>query len=241
MLQKYFPALVAIICYPLAYAWPDSAIISLPIAWSALLLWAETEQELSFKLAIGLASILLASLFTNHWGLLQGIAWLAYFLGKNQWGKQRGYFAYIFLLLSAEALPYYSGISQKMSLPLYLPFRERLEFWAPWFFETSNFTTSLLILFIGLLLFLLIQQIQNRPRPSWLLIGLIALSLLTPMVLCLSADKDLSQVVIKSSVFGLNALDQFIARLSLFLAFFLLLFALVRKLLPKENADDRFT
>lgn len=241
MLQKYLPALAALICYPLAYIWPSSAILCLPITWTALLLWAETEQSFSFKIGLGLVSVFLASLFTEQWGLLQGIAWLIYVLGKGQWGKQRAFFAFLFLFLSAEALPYYSGLSPKLSLPLYLPFWDKLEFWAPWFLEASNFATSFLVLFTGLLGFFLVRQMQTRPRPSWLLIGLITLSLLVPVFISLSVDEDLSGTVLKNSVFGLNALDQFIARLSFFLAFFLLLFAVVRKLLPEKNADDRFT
>lgn len=241
MLQKYLPAFVALICYPLAYIWPSSAILSLPIAWAALLIWAESAQPISLKIALGLLSIFLASLIANQWGLVQGIAWLAYVLGRNQWGKQRAFFAFLFLFVSAEALPFYTGISPQLSLPLYLPFTERIEFWAAWLLEANYFGSSFLLLFLGLLGYFLVRQMQNRPKPSWLLVGLILFTLLGPVLICLRADEDLYQLTLKNSVFGLTGLDQFLARLSFFLSFFLLLFAVVRKLLPEKNADDRFT
>lgn len=213
----------------------------LAFAWVPALLLADGEFPQWQKLGIGVWALLSASLSSApQWAVATLIAWILFVLGKNLWGKQRAFLAFIFLILSAEALPFYTPFPKNLTLFLAEDFYQN-SFWHPWLAQFGFLGASFHLLFISLLSSFVILKYQNQKKWSWLIISTILILLLIPVFMGLSAD-GIPAVISPTEVnFKLLAIDRFIARLSLFLAFFLLLFALVRKLLPKKNADDRFT
>ncbi len=242
MLQKYLPALCAIICYPLAYLWADGAFVFLALAWAALIYSAEGSQAWYFKFGLGFLVFGLASFAAaDSFAVIQLIAWLAYILARPLWGKQRAFLALLFLFLSAEAIPFYTPLEQSLSLGLSQVYTSNLEFWAAWYYEAGQFTASFQLMLSGLFGYFILAQMENRAKPARILLLLSLLILLLPLVFCLSADGYNVKAAVNQLSWGMSPMDRFVARLSFFLAFFLLLFAAVRKLLPEKNADDRFT
>ncbi len=222
------------------YRYPELAAL-LAFAWVPALLLVNGDVPLWQKLSIGAWALLSASLSSApQWALANLIAWILFVLGKSLWGRQRALLAFIFLILSAEALPFYTAWPKNLTLFLAEDFYQN-PFWHPWLAQVGFLGASFQLLFISLLSNFVILKFQSQKKWSWLLLSTIAILLLIPVFLGLSADGTPIVLSPTDENFELLAIDRFIARLSLFLAFFLLLFALVRKLLPKENADDRFT
>lgn len=212
----------------------------LAFAWVPALLSSE-EDSSPLHLSLGLFGLLTASLATDgQWALANGIAWTCFIFARKLWGQQRAFLAFLFLLLSAEALPFYTAWPKNLSLFLSESLYQN-EFWQPWLLEAGFLGASFQLLLLALLISFLILKVKSGQAFPKLLFGLILIIAGLPLILCLNGDSSLSPIAPSHEEFQLLAIDQFIARLSLFLAFFLLLFALVRKLLPKHNADDRFT
>jgi len=244
MRLKHLPAFFAVILYCLPFAYPPLALISLALGWACLLYSVEGDYHWTLKIGLGLAAFILAALLSpsNQWPLFQSLAWVIYVLARPLWGRQRSYLAFLFLFLSAEALPYYLNqnpfnLSLNQNLTLY-----SWPYSLAWLVRAGDSLASFQILLTGLFCFLSFEYWQANRKINYSLFGLNLLSLLIPFGFALSA----SQEELLALTGGLNRtlrspMDQFMARLSFFLSFFLILFALVRKLLPEKNADDRFT
>lgn len=243
MLKKYLPAIAALILYPLAYLWNDAAFLCLALAWTALIYWGESDNKWYIKFGIGLLAFALASIISGEsYAILQSLAWLAYLLARPLWGKQRAFLGLIFLFLTAEALPFYvSFVEDSFSLALSSAYPRPLGFWAPWYYEAGQFAASFQIILSGLFGFFIIRQAETRKKPALILLVLSIIIIFAPLIFNLSVDEYRAETAIQNLAWGMSKMDRFIARLSFFLAFFLLLFAAVRKLLPEKNADDRFT
>ena len=240
MLQKYFPALWALLLIPLGYHLSPLALLAIPLGLAALLSFSEEDHP--WYLKIGLAGLVFLIIWATggRFAPLQIIAWAIYIFGRPYWGPQRAFIAFPFLMISAEALPYYVpvGIMESIELSRSL---QGWEIWHAWYYPAGKFGTSLQLLVAGLLLFLSYRNYKLKGQWSLPLVVLTLVIITVPLVFSFS-DLNFSEAsYIKAWHFRMAGLDSFLARLSFFLAFFLILFALVRLLLPKQNADDRFT
>lgn len=230
-------SLIAAALFCLAHISPYSSPIIL-LALVPLLVFGDRSQSLLLQSLIILPALLVCSFMSASVPLLTGLAWILFSLGRKMWGKQRSFLAFVFLFLSAETLPFYVGID-----PLFGPrLSEQLaqiSFLKPALKVLGYSGLSLIILIVnfGLAQVVLKQQRQEKKSNTWVYSALIAIGI--PIALSLGTDIDEGHS--SSAINGLNAVDTFLARMSFFIAFFLLLFALVRQLLPKKNGDDRFT
>lgn len=213
------------------------------LALAPLLLIVEEKQApLYQKIVAGLIpfAVLSIALGIESLAILNFIAWTLYVLCRPLWGLQRALLGFVFLMLSAEALPFYTDVSPALNIALSEGFYQS-EFWTPWLQQVSFLGLSLNLLILNLFFFFGLKQKEEGGNPALGLIFFILVLSLGPIIFCLTADATSTLNFPKHDVWELPGIDQFIARLSFFLAFFLLLFALVRKILPQKNGDNRFT
>lgn len=207
------------------------------------LLVAQDQGHAYWHLALaGILPFALWTFFTGFSGfpLVNYLGWLLFLVAAPLWGRQRSFLGFLFLLVSAEALPYYSFINNDWQLSLGAELAQ-IEWLAPSFTLLGLFGHSLLILLSNLLFSFLIPQIMAKKLSIGLLLSFLFFTGL-PVLFSLMADGSNASYLIPQGNFDhLIGADQFLARMSFFIAFFLLLFALVRKLLPQNNSDDRFT
>ncbi|WP_421752457.1 hypothetical protein [Croceimicrobium sp.] len=211
----------------------------LAFAWTPLLIAAERNHPKYLSIAAGIWVLLGASLSTeNSWGLLPALAWTLYIVGKDFWGLQRANLAFIFLMLSADALPFYFELNPwDLGLYMAIPHDHTASYLA-WFPKIGALATSASLLLSNLFIARLWLYFEQKRKIAWSWAIPLFLLLITPWI-----GNALSGLESPEPFenWPFQPMDQFMARMSFFLAFFLLLFALVRKLLPEKNADDRFT
>lgn len=212
------------------------------IAFSPLLLFQASVKSTALQSLVIIPFLLVNSLKADGGLALFGaLAWFLYCLGRPLWGKQRAFLAFLFLFISAESLPYYLGLPDYYSFQISSSI-SRLKFLKSGLNTLGYNGLSLLILLFNYGVAQLIISYQQHRKVSKLWIFTALISLLLPLVFSLNSDKSsLEELAQNSLASGLNGVDTFLARMSFFIAFFLLLFALVRKLLPEKNTDDRFT
>ncbi len=241
MLQKYLLyTFLASLFFYLGNVIPGGAFIHV-LGWACLLIHQEEEKSWFHNFRIGLIALFASSLgAADSWAITNIIAWTLFISAKKLWGAQRAYIAFLFLLLSAEAIAFYTPVVLDFvfinSLSLY-----QVEFWAPWLNLAGFLGASLHILIMALFVAFAIIQLRENGHFPWPFTILSLGMLLFPIIWCLAAGRVPALIPPSDPNFVLAGIDKFTARLSFFLAFFLLLFALVRRLLPKQNADDRFT
>lgn len=180
---------------------------------------------------------------------------------KASLGKQRGYIALPLLWVSAEALPLYAR-----NEPTMLHWGQALELSGN-FARYSNFLgslgASLFLLTMGILLFLILKSARRSRKNK--IIGLVLWLLfysLGPLALPQAVNEASQTRIEKSTAPSVSGLpdqedprlipsakqvviapsDRFTARMSFFLAVFLLLFSLVKNIMnPQKKKDDRST
>ena len=239
MLRKYFPALWAVLLLPLGYYLNPLALLAIPLGFASLLTFSEADHPWYTKIGVGWLAILLLSALNMTGGHLQLIAWAIYIFGRPYWGPQRSFIAFPFLMLSAEALPYYVPMGlEAVSLSESV---QGWELWHAWYYRAGKFGSSMHLLLAGLFLFLTYRDYKSNKSWNTTLAGLTIIIMTIPFGFAFSDLNFEEAVYLKSWLVEMSRLDSFIARLSFFLSFFLILFAVVRRLLPKQNADDRFT
>tara|TARA_B100001115_G_scaffold184297_1_gene186157 strand:+ start:1076 stop:1795 length:720 start_codon:yes stop_codon:yes gene_type:complete len=211
----------------------------LAFAWTPLLIAAERDYPKYLTIAAGLWVLAGASLGAeNSWGILLAIAWILYILGKDFWGPQRANLAFIFLMLSAEALPFYFDL-KPWDLGLYMAIpRNSNASYLEWFPKVGALATSASLLLSNLFIARIWLHFEQKRKIAWSWAIPLMLLLISPWIGNALSGLENPR---PSENWPFLPMDQFMARMSFFLAFFLLLFALVRKLLPEKNADDRFT
>ncbi len=219
----------------------SSAII---FALVPLLIYQDLESRAIYNVAIAIIPLAVWGFYYDqslHIPLFTLLAWLLFVLAQPLWGKQRSFLAFIFLWLSAECIIYYLPISASLGPSLSFGLHE-IPFLHAGFLVLGFSGISLLVVLLNLLAaFFFLAYLKNKNlRPgliiSWLLF------LLCPLFISLAADGTLREFKWPAGDYDLlRSADRFLARMSFFIAFFLLLFALVRKLLPEKNSDDRFT
>lgn len=191
------------------------------------------------------------------YGFTITLALLLFRFIKTTLGAQRGYIALPFLWISAEALHFYKDFGAQ-PIPLSKAFKnyELLESFTHWI---GQFGTGLWILAINIFLFLIISSfIKHRQWKP--LVGqsvlLVLLVVLAPLLLSPSPEEagpETTQLVadgfaedaisqerdprlINSRIDSkISASDRFVARMSFFIAGFLLLFTFVKSYLDKNQ------
>jgi apolipoprotein N-acyltransferase len=173
-----------------------------------------------------------------RFGLLIFLALIFFRLVKEIFGPQRGYLALAFLWLSAEALPFYLQVFGDSSQNLAQLLRE-----APgmkgWISQIGFFGTSLWIWAVNLLSFWSLSAFVKHKQVkafSGQTVLLLSLGVIAPILWAPETSQALSFPQPNPTEGGqiLSAADRFIARMSFFLAAFLLLFSFVRGYLQKK-------
>lgn len=166
---------------------------------------------------------------------------------KSYHGAQRGYISLPFLWLSAEAMPILLNWDVFESKPLGSLFWLWADAWLN--LQALGFLgVSLLVLLANLLLFLGLRELLSQKQwPKFALRAILLIGLLIGLTYLLAhylPSGDVSRLPyqegpgetgLDEGAWYLSRLDRFLARLSLFLAFFLSIFAIVRAYLKDRQ------
>jgi len=197
-------------------------------------------ENAQWLLLSGLFALVSTGLIFYQNQQLELISWLSYSAGltlalmlfkftKDTLGKQRGYISLPFFWLSAEALHYYYSLGAE-PLPLGQAFTENtlVSHWPP---VIGYLGMGLWALVCTLVFYFVVSDFLSKKEWRQLLIqGGLALGLFVVLPIFLGPTPQEP-----STPQDLNNADQFIARLSFFLAGFQVLFSLVKSYLDKNK------
>lgn len=188
-------------------------------------------------------ALFLTSESNQSYPVLNGLALLLYLISKERLGNQRASLALLFFWLSAEGLPYSFSFLENWSQP-YSQALFDFHYAKNWLSLTGFMGASFWLLLLNYFAAYLGSK-QDRSQLNWpaLLKGfglLILLGIVLP--LSLSPQSSIDALSEYPNYAGeLWGADRFLQRMSYFLAFFLLLFFMVKYILRNSKRDDRFT
>lgn len=180
---------------------------------------------------------------SSSYPVLNGLALILYLISKERLGPQRSSLALLFFWLSAEGLAYSFTFFENWSHP-YSKALFDLQYAKNWLSITGFLGASFWLLVLNYFAAYLGSK-QDRTQLNWpaLFKGfglLILLGIVIPLALSPQSTIDAISEYPSYDIKLLPA-DLFLQRMSYFLAFFLLLFFIVKYILRNSKRDDRFT
>ena len=248
MLNKYRPYFISAALFYLSESVP--ALYPLKaIAFVPFLIRIKEDRPILEGVLASLAvmaswslAILLSEESAMHFPILNSIALILYVISRKTLGAQRSYIALTFLWLSAEALPFTFPVLTAVSYPLSEVLFE-FHFLKDWLSLTGFLGASFWILSLNMLAFAFTAK-YGQPRQWKPLIWSFAILIVSGIIIPIqfspaSTLGSLSEYPEIGKT--LMSADLFLTRMSYFLAFFLLLFSVVKHILRNSKRDDRFT
>lgn len=170
--------------------------------------------------------------------LLLSLALLSFLFVKGQHGAQRGYIAFIFLWTAAMTLPYYFAWDIQTAPPLSLSFME-LNYWREIPSSLGFFGAEIWIMVFNVLALHWWKRLRSgRPQTQSIVFAtlLIGAGVVGPLIFSQPVEPQPILAKAAQGWTGLPPGDRFAARISFFIAGFLLLFSLVTGYLRRQKA-----
>lgn len=162
-------------------------------------------------------------------------------ISKDFLGWQRAYIAFLFMFLSAEGLPYFLSSLSGYNVHFVAPFYD-LAAMEKWQRFAGLMVSSTWLMLSNILLYIWWRKFYgewNFKVSIGRLIIALAITILPPMFLAVDSLKPIALPNAANGTEDFMSSDGFLARMAFFISFFMMLFAIVKAILPnKKLADD---